>query len=184
MPAPSPRIPPFFLGQRLTPSPFPPETVGVDLDRGSLSTLMPWKEVVHYNSGPKISLSRDLGYSLASIAFSWSATRGWRPGFWLRREGLSTCAHQKCSVCLQLSLTKQALAPQGHCALRSPVTLNRPSWHNVSWSLLSMSSFLTNSSPINNCFLTHSRHLYSREEWIQSDEEDPFFGSLVSEGQG
>lgn len=54
---------------------------------------------------------------------------------------------------------------QGYCALRSPVTLNRPSWHNASWSLLGMSSSLPNSSLINDCFLAYSRQLYSREGW-------------------
>lgn len=127
----------------------------------ALGTLVPWKEAGYYISGVKIFLSRDLGYIVWPPLFFPSQLQG----FWLSTEGLPTCAHQKGSMCLQPSLTKQTLAPARPLCSEKPVTLIRPSRHSASWSLLSWSSFLTNSSLINNCFLTHSRQLYSREGW-------------------
>lgn len=101
--------------------------------------------------------------------------RGQQPGFWLAAGGLSTCTHHTCSGCSQSALRQQTLTQGGHCTPSCPVTPGRLSWHNVSWSLLNVSNFLT-SSLINNHFLVHSRQLQAREGQRLPCWGCPFFG--------
>lgn len=123
----SSRNAPSSPGQCLTPSPLLVRTEGSRPRQGQPWLLVPRKEVVHYSSGAKTFLFRDPGYSLDSFALSWSATRSWRPGCCLSVESLSTCAHLKCSTCLQPSLTKQVLAPA------KPLCSEKPRHPHQTW---------------------------------------------------
>lgn len=114
-------------------------------------------------------------YSPTTLQLAGPPARGQQPGFRLATGGLSTCTHHTCSGCFSVSPPTANTDTREYCTPSRPVTPGRLSWHNVSWSLLNVSNFLT-SSLINNHFLVHSRQLQAREGQRLPCWGCPFFG--------